>query len=130
MRKSSRHRVPLTHLPPGTQQRGQSNQQPDEVVLRRSEHVRPRSAARTLRRAIAPAIGRSPNKAACQIETKHEQEEPDDGSFLRNSNLGSVERVGRDAVRISGGDPGRIAEALALWQARNENAEIRVSDGD
>jgi hypothetical protein len=50
--------------------------------------------------------------------------------FFRNSNLGSVERVGRDAVRISGGDPDRIVEALALWQARNENAEVRVADDD
>jgi hypothetical protein len=46
--------------------------------------------------------------------------------FFRNSAIGTVERVGRDAVRVSGGDPERIVEALALWQARNGSAEARV----
>ena len=47
--------------------------------------------------------------------------------FFRNSSVGAVERVGRDAVRVSG-DPERIVEALALWQASNKSAEIRVAD--
>jgi len=47
--------------------------------------------------------------------------------FFKNTNVGTVERVGRDAVRVSG-DPERIVEALALWQARNRSAEIRVAD--
>jgi hypothetical protein len=33
------------------------------------------------------------------------------------------------AVRVSS-DPERIVEALALWQARKENAEVRVADDD
>lgn len=50
--------------------------------------------------------------------------------FFRNSNVGTAERVGRDAVRVSGGDPERVVEALALWQARNQSAELRVIDDD
>jgi hypothetical protein len=50
--------------------------------------------------------------------------------FFRNGNVGTAERVGRDAVRVSGGDPERVVEALALWQARNQSAELRVIDDD
>jgi hypothetical protein len=50
--------------------------------------------------------------------------------FFRNGNVGTAERVGRDAVRVSGAEPERLVEALALWQARNQSAEVRVSDDD
>lgn len=49
--------------------------------------------------------------------------------FFRNSSVGRVERVGRNAVRVCG-DPERIVEVLALWQARNESAEVRVTEED
>ena len=50
--------------------------------------------------------------------------------LFKNSALGTVERVGRDALRISDGDPDRIAEALALWHARNALAEVEIVDED
>jgi hypothetical protein len=50
--------------------------------------------------------------------------------FSKNSYLGTVERVGRDAVRISEGDPDRLAEALALWQNMNDLAEAEIVDED
>ena len=34
--------------------------------------------------------------------------------------------LGRDAVEISDGDRARIAEAVALWQNLNEQAEIEL----
>jgi hypothetical protein len=50
--------------------------------------------------------------------------------FFENSALGTVERVGRDAVRISDdADPNRVAEALALWQGRNASAEADIVPG-
>jgi hypothetical protein len=44
--------------------------------------------------------------------------------FLRNSQLGTAERVGRDAVRVSGVDSTRLSEAVALWQGLNELAKV------
>ena len=47
--------------------------------------------------------------------------------FFRNSAFAAVDRVGRDAVRISAdADPKRVAEALALWQARNDRAQAEI----
>jgi ABC-type uncharacterized transport system YnjBCD permease subunit len=46
--------------------------------------------------------------------------------FLTNSAIGRVERVGRDAVRVSDGEPERIADALALWQDRNGHARAEI----
>jgi hypothetical protein len=37
-----------------------------------------------------------------------------------------VERVGRDAVRITDGDADRVAEALTLWQDRNVGAQAEI----
>jgi hypothetical protein len=50
--------------------------------------------------------------------------------FFRNGNVGTAERVGRDAVRVSGAERERLVEALALWQARNQSAEVLVTDDD
>jgi hypothetical protein len=44
--------------------------------------------------------------------------------FLQNSEIGTVRRVGRDAVLISGADPARVTEAVALWQGLNELADV------
>jgi hypothetical protein len=44
--------------------------------------------------------------------------------FLQNSALGRVQRVGRDAVRISDADPDRLAEAVELWKSLNYLAEV------
>jgi hypothetical protein len=46
--------------------------------------------------------------------------------FLRNSAIGTVRRVGRDTVEISGGDRDRIAEAVALWHGLNALAEVEL----
>ena len=44
--------------------------------------------------------------------------------FLQNSALGTVRRVGRDAVEISDADRARIAEAVELWKSLNQMAEV------
>ena len=44
--------------------------------------------------------------------------------FLQNSAMGTVEKVGRDAVRISDVDPVRITEAVTLWKDLNQLAEV------
>jgi hypothetical protein len=46
--------------------------------------------------------------------------------FLQNSALGTVRRVGRDAVEIWDADPVRLAEAVALWKSLNQLAEVDV----
>jgi hypothetical protein len=49
--------------------------------------------------------------------------------FLQNSAMGTVRRVGRDAVEISGADEARIAEAVSLWQGLNPQADVEVESG-
>jgi hypothetical protein len=44
--------------------------------------------------------------------------------FLQNSALGTVQRMGRDAVRIEDADPVRLAEAVELWKSLNHRAEV------
>jgi hypothetical protein len=44
--------------------------------------------------------------------------------FLQNSALGTVQRMGRDAVRIEDADPVRLAEAVELWKSLNHLAEV------
>jgi hypothetical protein len=46
--------------------------------------------------------------------------------FLQNSAIGTVRRVGRDAVEITDAGPARIAEAVSLWQGLNALAEIEL----
>jgi hypothetical protein len=46
--------------------------------------------------------------------------------FLQNSAIGTVRRVGRDAVQISDADEAHIAEAISLWQGLNALAEIEI----
>jgi hypothetical protein len=48
--------------------------------------------------------------------------------FLQNSEIGTVRRVGRDAVLISEGDTARITEAVALWQSLNQLAEVEFEE--
>jgi hypothetical protein len=47
--------------------------------------------------------------------------------FLQNSAMGTVEKVGRDAVRISDVDPVRLTEALTLWRDLNQLAEVEFA---
>ena len=46
--------------------------------------------------------------------------------FLQNSAIGTVRRVGRDAVQISDADEARIAEAVSLWHGLNPLADIEI----
>jgi ABC-type uncharacterized transport system YnjBCD permease subunit len=46
--------------------------------------------------------------------------------FLQNSSIGTVRRVGRDAVQISDASEARIAEAVALWQGLNPLADLEL----
>ena len=46
--------------------------------------------------------------------------------FLQNSAIGTVRRVGRDAVEISDADEARIAEAVSVWHALNPLAEVEM----
>jgi hypothetical protein len=44
--------------------------------------------------------------------------------FLQNSALGRVERVERDAIRVTGADDVRLAEAIEVWKNLNALAEV------
>jgi hypothetical protein len=46
--------------------------------------------------------------------------------FLQNSAIGTVRRVGRDAVQITDADEARIAEAVSVWQGLNALADIEI----
>ena len=46
--------------------------------------------------------------------------------FFQNSAIGTVRRVGRDAVEISAADEDRIAEAVSLWQGLNPLADVEI----
>jgi hypothetical protein len=46
--------------------------------------------------------------------------------FLRNSQLATVRRVGRDAVQAVDADPARLKEAVALWKGLNELADVEL----